>query len=84
MAETTELGSDNYAEKRQSKLTLTEEEGPEEARRMARSDSVSAGPEAAALLRLRELKQKARSSKANSRPRLTRIERVQLRVLRLL
>ncbi len=72
------------AEKRQSKLALTEKENAEEARRMARSDSLSAGPAEAAKARLYDLKEKARRGKNDRQRRLTRKERADLRLLRLL
>ena len=72
------------AEKRQSKILLTEEENAEEVHRMARSDSVRAGPEEAAKKRLHDLKLKARNFKNRCGPRLTRKERINLRLLRLL
>jgi hypothetical protein len=72
------------AQKRQSKIVLSEEENAEEAHRMARSDSLRAGPEEAANTRLHDLKRKARASKGRYGPRLTRRERVELRLLRLL
>jgi hypothetical protein len=72
------------AQKRQSKIVLSEEEDADEAHRMARSDSLQAGPGDAAKKRLDDLKQKARAFKGGYGPRLTRSERVDLRLLRLL
>jgi hypothetical protein len=72
------------AEKRQAKIALSEEESAEEAHRMARSRSLVAGADQAARRRLNDLREKARASKRAYGPRLTRRERVDLRLLRLL
>jgi hypothetical protein len=74
----------DLAQKRQSKIVLNAEEDADEAHRMARSDSLQAGSEEAAKLRLDDLKQKARAFKGRHGPRLTRREWVELRLLRLL
>jgi hypothetical protein len=72
------------AQKRESKIALTEAEDVDEARRMARYDSLQAGPEQAAKKRFRELQDKARRFKNGVGRRLTRKERLDLRLLRLL
>ncbi len=54
------------AEKRRSKIVWSEEEDADEAHRMARSDSLQAGPEDAAQKRLDDLKQKREPSKAGT------------------
>ena len=71
------------AQRRQSKIVLSEEENAEEAHLVARSDSLLAGPGEAAKERLQDLQQKARLSKSGGGPRLTPKERVDLRLLRL-
>jgi hypothetical protein len=71
------------AEKRASKVVLTEEDDAEEAHRMARADSFGAGPEVAAKERLYELKDKERIFRSRG-DRLTRKELTDLRLLRLL
>ena len=63
------------AQRRQSKIVLTEEENAEEAHRIARFDSLRAGPEEAAKRRLQDLQQKARLFKNGVGRRLTRKER---------
>jgi hypothetical protein len=70
--------------KREAKITLTEKHEAEEAHRIARADSFDHGPESAARQRLAILRDKARISKNAFAPRLTRKERVDLRLLRLL
>ena len=72
------------AQRRQSTILLTEEENAEEAHRIARFDSLRAGPEQAAKRRLQDLQQKARLFRNCGGPRLTGKERVDLRLLRLL
>jgi hypothetical protein len=74
----------DLAQKRQAKIVLSDEENAEQAHLMARSDSLHAGPEEAAKKRLDDLKQRARAFKGRYGPRLTRRERVELRLLRLL
>jgi hypothetical protein len=71
------------AEKRASKVVLTEEDDAEEAHRMARADSLRAGPEEAAKKRLYELKEKERIFRSRG-DHLTRKELTDLRLLRLL
>jgi hypothetical protein len=71
------------AKKRESKVVLTEEDDVEEARRMARTDSLEAGPEVAAKKRFYELKDKERLFRIRG-DRLTRKELTDLRLLRLL
>jgi hypothetical protein len=71
------------AEKRASKVVLTEEDDAEEAHRMARADSLRAGPEEAARKRLYELKEKERIFRSRG-DHLTRKELTDLRLLRLL
>lgn len=63
--------------------TLSAEENAEEAHRRARLDTFDHGPESAAQRRLYELNEKARIAK-NTRKRLTRKERADLRFLRVL
>ena len=74
----------DLAQKRQAKIVLSDEENAGQAHLMARSDSLHAGPEEAAKKRLDDLKQRARAFKGRYGPRLTRRERVELRLLRLL
>jgi hypothetical protein len=71
-------------QRRQSKIVLTEEENAEEAHRIARSDSLLAGPAEAAKKRLYDLQQKARVYRNCGGPRLTGKEQVDLQLLRLL
>ena len=73
-----------FLRKREAKNPLTEKQEAEEAHRSARVDSLDQGPESAARQRLSILRDKARIFKNASGPRLTRKERVDLRLLRLL
>ncbi len=69
--------------KRQSKIVLTAEEDADEARRLARSDSLVAGPEQAAKARFSELETEERRFRRGAGRRLTRKEQADLRLLRL-
>ncbi len=73
-----------FLRKREAKITLTEEHEEEEAHRIARADSFVHGPESVARKRLAILRDKARIFKNASGSRLTRKERADLRLLRLL
>jgi len=72
-----------FLRRREAKNSLTEKEDAEEAHRRARVDSLDQGPESTARQRLSKLRDKARIFK-NGGPRLTRKERTDLRLLRLL
>jgi hypothetical protein len=72
-----------FLRQREAKNSLTEKQEAEEAHRRARVDSLDQGPESAARQRLYLLRDKARIFK-NGGPRLTRKERTDLQLLRLL